>query len=202
MKNYLVSLLLLIISLTSMAVHADSYDADRHQMKLMLEDIREKLNHKDQLTSIVPYFDKQAIITFYDARTVIGQDGLTGYINHMVTGPNPVLKNYKIQGSEAIPATIYPNNTAIAYGWIKNRFDFVTGDSIDVDGRWTATLLKENNTWKIITLHFSTNLWNNPLITALEHKIIFFVLVSLVIGIIVGYVFDRLFFRRRNAQRV
>lgn len=202
MNKIMVLVILLLASLCSFGVNADQYDADRHQMKLMLDDIREKLNHPDQLQAIVPYFDDNAIVTFYDARTVIGPDGLKNYIQKMVTGSNPVLKSYKVYGSEITPATVYSNNTATAYGWIKNNFEFVTGESIDVEGRWTATLIKESDHWKIVTLQFTANLFDNPLLNAIEHKLIYIAVITLVVGLLSGYFLTRLFFRRRMRSGV
>ena len=196
MKRVIIACLVLLINWCTPLVHADQYDADRHQMKIMLEDIRTKLNHPEQLSALAPYFDDNAIITFYDARTVIGPKGLLKYMDTMVTGSHPVLKSYKVFGSEITPATVYANNTATAYGWIQNRFDFVNGESITVDGHWTTSLIKLNNQWKIVTLQFTSNLFDNPLINTMEHKLIYFIVIGLIGGIVLSFIVRHLVARR------
>lgn len=183
------------MSLIPFTVKADQYDTDRHQMKLMLNDVVNKLNTKD-FDGIMPYLNKNAVVTFYDARTAVGTTAIKDYLTKMVTGPAPVLKSFSVTAIEDVPALIYADNTAIGYGWTKNTFDFVTGEKMVIDGRWTVTLIKNNSKWEVVALHFSTNLFKNPLITSIEHKIIFFGLIALILGLIVGYLSNRIFSRR------
>jgi hypothetical protein len=179
----------------SFTLKADPYDADRHQMKLMLNDVVNKLNSKD-FNGIMPYLDKNAVVTFYDARTAVGTSAINNYLAKMVTGPAPVLKSFVVSASEDTPAIVYSNKTAVGYGWTKNIFNFVTGEKMEVNGRWTVTLIKNGNNWHIVALHFSTNLFSNPLIMSVERKIIFFVIIALLIGLILGYLSRRIFSRR------
>lgn len=160
MKNKLLLVLLLLMSFIPFTANADRYDADRHQLKLMLTHIQDNLNTR-HFDAIIPYFDKNAVVTFFDARTVIGQSEIEAYIEKMMTGRSPVLKSFTVEGNEDSPAMIYPNKTATAHGWIKNNFDFVIGGKKTMDGRWTATLIKEGNAWMIVALHFSTNTFDS-----------------------------------------
>jgi hypothetical protein len=166
MKNKLLVLLLLLMIFIPFTANADQYDADRHQMKLMLIDIQNKLN-KRQFDPLMPYFDKHAVITFLDARTVVGKREIEAYIEKMMTGSNPILRSFTVEGSEDTPAMVYSNNTATAHGWIKNNFDFVIGGKKVMEGRWTATLIKEGNAWKIVALHFSTDAFNSSCVVKL-----------------------------------
>ncbi len=68
MKKKILVLFLILMSIIPFVANADRYDADRHQMKLILTDIQNKLN-KRQFDPLMPYFDKNAVITFYSVVT-------------------------------------------------------------------------------------------------------------------------------------
>lgn len=176
-----------LTTLVIVPIHADQYDADRHQMKLMEIDILKKLNQQ-QFDAIMPYLDPKVIMTFYDARTASGITAVKSYMQKMISGPSPVLKSFEIKSNESAPATVFPNGTAIASGWTKNIFNFIAGNRMEVDGRWTVTMLKEGNSWKIIALHFSTNLFDNPLANAMKRYVLWLALVALIVGLLLGYI--------------
>lgn len=189
MKIY-ISLVLLFNLLFSSMILADEYAEDRHQMKMLLGKIVQDLN-SGSIDNFDQYLSADAVVTFYDGRYATGIPAIKKYMQTMLTGDNPVLKKITTTAEETTEAKVYPNNTAIAYGWLKNNLVFIGGKSMQVDGRWTTSLIKEKDHWKIISLHFSTNIFDNAILNEAKNKLWVFSAIALVIGFALGWLVNR-----------
>jgi hypothetical protein len=64
--------------------------------------------------------------------------------------------------------------------------------------RWTATLHRSNDKWSILSLHYSANMFDNPILDALKSSIKWIVLGVGIISILVGFFVGR-WSRKRSA---
>lgn len=185
-------LLSLLFSQLSMA---DTYESDRREMKVLLEAIVNDLND-GAIESFDKYLAADAVVTFYDGRHAVGAEAVKSYMQKMLTGDNPVLKSITTTAEEDTEAKIYPNDFATAHGWLKNEMIFVGGKKMQVDGRWTTSLIKQDKQWKVATLHFSTNIFDNAVLNEAKSSLWIFTTLSFVIGLILGWLFKRT--KKRN----
>jgi hypothetical protein len=58
-------------------------------------------------------------------------------------------------------STLYSGDTAVAFGDMKDHFKLMRGMEFDLQSRWTATLIKQAEGWKLAALHVSTNMFEN-----------------------------------------
>lgn len=189
MKTY-VSLVLLINLLFSSMSFANEYADDRRQMKIMLTQIVKDLND-GALNNFDQYLAKDAVVTFYDGEYATGIPAIKKCMEKILTGDNPVLKSIKTTAKETEEAKVYPNNTAIAYGQITNDLVFINGKSMHIDGRWTTSLIKQDSQWKITSLHFSANLFDNAILNEAQERLLMFCSIALIIGFILGWILKR-----------
>ncbi len=91
----------------------------------------------------------------------------------------------------------YGDNTAVTYGTTIDSLTFVGGKKIDLHSRWTATLYKENGQWKIVSLQFGVNVFDNPILSAVKKSIVYFSLGGILAGLIVG-----VFIGKRTKKKV
>lgn len=185
MNRLIMICLMLIFSMHHLAF-ADQYDNDRHQMKLILNNIIKGVNEKN-VEVITPYLLPDVVVTFYDGRVAVGQAAVADYFTKMLTAKSPILTGVVIDGSEDKPATILNGNVAIAWGWIDNSLQFVNGSKLDVNGRWSTTMIKESDKWKIASIHFSTNIFDNALLNQAKNSLMWVGIITLIIGLIVGW---------------
>jgi hypothetical protein len=80
---------------------------------------------------------------------------------------------------------------AVATGTSNAHFKLAVGTEFDVPLRWSATLRRANDKWAIAGMHFSANMFHNPILSALERSIkwvgVVTGLVALVLGFLLGW---------------
>jgi hypothetical protein len=94
-------------------------------------------------------------------------------------------------------AQIYTGTFAVARGSTKERYELGDGRGFDIDGRWTATAIKENGEWKLLAIHDGTNFISNPVINAIERHTLTFTAGGAVAGLACGFLLG-FFIRRRR----
>lgn len=86
----------------------------------------------------------------------------------MMRGPNRVVD--RIQAKfEVDDLTRLYGDTGIARGSSRDHYVLTDGTDIVIDGRWTCTLVREGDRWRIAAFHYSTNVFDNPLLTRVKH---------------------------------
>ena len=94
-------------------------------------------------------------------------------------------------------AQIYTGTFAVARGSTKERYELADGRGFDMQGRWTATAIKENGQWTVLAVHTGTNFLDNPVINAIERNALYFAGGGAGVGTIVGILCGFLMGRRR-----
>jgi hypothetical protein len=86
---------------------------------------------------------------------------------------------------------LYGDNMGICYGSSDEHFKLATGKDLDVKGRWSATVVKENGRWVIACMHASTNLFDNVMLDLAKKVAIIAGIICLVAGLVVGWLLGR-----------
>lgn len=186
--------ILLATSAPAMGADTDPHAEDRAEMRAMMAGIQEALNEQD-LDALRPYLDENAVVTFHDTEVAQGFDELRAYYEDKLGSASAVLTDYSTAGEVDGPA-IFHGDTAVAFGHANDRFHFRGGKEIALTTRWTATLRDSEAGWKIIALHFSADLFDNPLLHGMERAALYSGLGGALAGLVLGFI---LFRRRRSA---
>lgn len=167
----------------------DPHAADREQMRSILADVEEALNAHD-FDQAVRHLDDNGVITYYNAEVTQGHEAGRRYFNSMLKDAAAVVKDYSLTGEVSAPA-VFHGNTAVAYGTTEEHFKLTEGLEFVLHGRWSATLQKYQDTWKIIALHFSSNLFDNPLLNSAKRLNWIIGGVAFVAGLLLMYILGR-----------
>ena len=95
--------------------------------------------------------------------------------------------------------SLYGENTGICFGSSDEQFKLASGGNLNVKGRWTATLIKENGKWLVASLHASTNLFDNVLLDLAKRSLVLTGAVCLLAGVLIGWLISR---RRKRISQV
>jgi len=189
-------ILLLCTAAVLRAQDADPHQADRAQLRELMGEIESAINNHD-LAKIKSHIHPDAIITFQDAKVARGVGALEEYFEDKLGGESAVLKGFSTEADVDAPATFY-DNVAVAYGHSNDKFVFATGNEIKLVSRWTATLRKEAGQWSVIALHFSANMFDNPLLNAAKQKLVLFSLLAFILGLIAAFGAQKLLCKRQR----
>jgi hypothetical protein len=200
MKNALTITLLAMTMFASGQLRAQTPAANSenpaHQELRLLRDGLLTAMNKGDLEGTLKYLHTNCVITWHNAEVSRGHDGVRDYFNRVMTGPNKIVESFTCSVNVDELTILYGDNMGICYGSSDEHFKLATGKDLDVKGRWSATLVKENGQWLIASLHASTNLFDNVMLDIAEKTIKVVAIASLIIGLIIGWLIGR---RRKHA---
>lgn len=189
------TLCILLFSLTVNA-ETDSHEADRQQLRVILNDMKQALNQQD-FSQAAKYLDENGVITYYNAEVTVGFDQAKQYFERMLNQSNGIVSGYSLTG-DVTTSALFHDNTAIAYGTTEESFKLTEGLEFTLNGHWSAALHKKAGDWKIINLHFSANLFDNPLLRAANKLLWIIGTLAFLIGILCFYLLNRFILRSRS----
>ena len=138
--------------------------------------------------------------------TVITQDSFTdagqaqGLFRRPVHAPFPAhRRSSRWRPTPTRSAQIYTGTFAVARGSTKERYELADGRSFTLDGRWTATALKDGGQWKVLALHTGTNFLDNPVLGAIERSTLYVAAGAGAAGALLGFLVG-FFVRRRRVK--
>lgn len=150
------------LALALPALAQDDRADDRKKLLAMVAAAEAAINSQDPEKFVV-LFEADGVITWLNGEVSRGHDAIRAYHRKMVgTATEAILTKYLTKPSVAAPARFY-GDVAVAYGSTADEFHPKARHVFRFDSRWTATLLKRGDDWRISALHLSTNVFNNEL---------------------------------------
>jgi ketosteroid isomerase-like protein len=183
------TLLLFLLSTFNFLAAEESLDVEREQLLKKLKLVETALNEKD-FNRLTPLLASDVVVVFLNGEVTRGASQVRGYFEKVLGGGQAILKDYTTQATIGAPAR-FIGDVVIADGKAKDVFTFPDGSEMKVDTLWTVTLAKREGDWKVLQLHFSSNFFDNPMVAAIERKLIIVAVIGLLIGVIAGYLLKR-----------
>ena len=137
--------------------------AAHDELRVLQARMEEALN-KGDLDGLLAHVDEEVVFTAMNAAVGRGKQGIRDYFNQMMVGPDRIVQSVSIDLVPDKLSTFHGPDTAIAAGSAPSRFVLTNGLDFEVDGRWTATLVRKQGRWLVATFHFSTDVFNNPVL--------------------------------------
>jgi hypothetical protein len=161
----------MVLSSLAIAEEADPHAQDRLQLRSILEESQRGINTQE-ISLFTKHIAPEARVTFLNGEVVQGPQGVQDYFRHMVgNDPNAVLSQYQTKADVVDLARFYGADVAVANGTMHDVFTPKARGVFEFDSKWSATFAKQDGVWKIVSLHFSTNAFNNALTDELKEKI-------------------------------
>ncbi|MEM7179708.1 MAG: polyketide cyclase [Spirochaetota bacterium] len=181
----LVSILLFLTLATNQLI-AEAENPAHNELRALKAELEGAIAKRD-MNSLLERLHPNIVVTWYNAEVSRRREGVKEYINRMLFAKNPIVTNFSSK-LDVDELTIFYDNTGIAFGKSIDNIELAEGITIDSTNRWTATLYKQDGKWLVTSVHFSTNLFDNPLLNTYKDKMYLFIAVSLVVGLALGYV--------------
>ncbi|MBL8817802.1 MAG: nuclear transport factor 2 family protein [Planctomyces sp.] len=168
---------------------ADQVSADHEA----LTEFRKKLvaavieNDVDTQLSLV---HPEIVTVWQDNRIVSHPDGLKQFFESMGTNEERGFVGYTQEPTPLAPTRIFDGRFGFAHGTSVARYE-IYGLKFELPNTWTATLLKDNDQWKLVGYHVSGNLADNPLLSAAKSGALIAGIAAAAVGLIVGFLLGR-----------
>jgi ketosteroid isomerase-like protein len=183
----------------TMALAQQSSDEALHAALRALKDRAVAAVNKRDADALMRELDPNIAFTAMNNEVVHGIDEAKAYYQKMLVGAARIVQDMSLTAEPDRPADIYANGTmAVATGTSNAHFKLAAGPEFDVPLRWSATLRRANDKWAIAGMHFSANMFENPMLSAMERSIKWIAIGTGVVAILVGFFAGR-WSRRRSA---
>lgn len=153
--------------------------------------------NRGDVAAALKSFDTNCLVTWCNAEISRGHAGVRAFAEGLRGGPVRQVEffNCEIKVDDA-PILLADGALAICSGLFNEQFKRPGGRKIDLQGRWTATLVQHDQGWLIANLQLSTDPFNNSLLNLAKQAGWVVGVVSILIGAGVGWMIGR----RRNVS--
>jgi len=143
---------------TNAAVHAE--------LSAVKDRMIAAVNRKDG-PALIAELDPTIHFTAMNNETFIGIEGAKAYYQKMLVGSSRIVQDMSLTAKPDDYSLLYVDDrAAISTGSSVAHFKISNGPEFDVPLRWTATLVNREGKWKAAAVHFSANMFDNPIMNA------------------------------------
>jgi ketosteroid isomerase-like protein len=162
---------------------AEDRHADHEELRAMLRTATDALNKRDA-DALSPLLGAHCYITTVDGQTFRDAAGFKAYLDRLYGSSVTKIEFHPVADELT---TFLGSDSGICVGSSNDTYTFKDGSNRAMTSRWTATVHKEDGKWKMVGLHTSANILDNPVVDATKKKGYATSGAAIVIGAIVGY---------------
>lgn len=171
--------------------------AELRQLRIVMQQAMNTLDIDLLLNGVT----EDVVFSTMNGDVVKGKDAIRAYFEKMMTGPDAPVKSVTTDFEADDLTNLYGGDlgeredAGVAVGYSKDHYVLKDGTVIDVQPRWSATMIREPDGWKIANFHYSVNMFDNPVVSKMKNLIMWGLgggaLVGLVIGGFLGFLWGR-----------
>jgi uncharacterized protein (TIGR02246 family) len=168
MKTFrIVPLLVFLTSFQAVAAPPETTDATREADHAALRQLRDKavsaINNLDA-AALAPCFAKEFAFTTVTQDVLTTREEAQAYFDRMFRSDKALISRLTIEPTADILTRFIDENTGVCYGSTKDTYTLKSGQTVTMNNRWSATVVKEDGEWKVAMAHAGTNFLDNPVL--------------------------------------
>ncbi len=160
-------------------------DPAHDELRQVKRELVEAINAGD-IDKTLTYCTEEVVMTAQNAEVSLGREGIRAYFDKMMKGPDRRVESFSTDPTVDALAQLYDGNTAVAQGSSKDHYTLVDGMDFTVNSRWSATLVRQADGWKIANLHVSCNIFDNPILNMTKQWLVWTGIIAGVVGLVLG----------------
>lgn len=175
---------------------AKKEDPAHDELRAIRDSMRKAMNSADiekMLTNLHP----DVVFTAMNGDVCLGHDGVRAYFKKMY-GPGKAVTKMSFAIKPEALTILYGGDTGVSYGSSVDQFTLKSGRVLDVQSRWSSTLVKEDGRWMIASLHHSTNVFDNAVLSEVKGVLKWALAGGVAGGLVLGLILPALFRRKRK----
>jgi ketosteroid isomerase-like protein len=169
--------------------------ADHDALRAILAQSAEALNTR-KLDAITGLLHPGFTVITVDNQKLVGVDALKKYYAGLFEGPNAMLTRLEVKPVADEVTRFISDTSGVVYGVSEDTYTFRDGDVRTMKTRWSAVVQKDGDAWKLVNVHFSSNLLDNPMLDAVKGYAQRMMWIAGGIGLVLGTVVALLLRRR------
>ncbi len=118
--------------------------------------------NKNDAAGLLQQLDENVVVTWQNGEVCVGHKELTAYSERMMNGPSKVVS--KVHADPKVIGRHMQGDWAVSWGTLNDHFSLTDGSELDMNTRFTATIARRGEVWKVVAIHFSVNAFDNPIL--------------------------------------
>ena len=172
------------------AVDTKAIDAELDRFR---DDLFHAFNTGDYPAMLEKYCHKDIIATWQDGTTSEGHAGVIAEFDKL----KQFIDKMTVDATTDKRLILNDGNLVISSGDMKDHYVLGRGPSVNLNSRWSATLIKDSDRWLLVSFSASTNAFDNEVVSFyLTSQKYMVSAVAGLIGIGIGIVLSRIVNRR------
>src|SRR5262249_47056098 len=197
-RAFCIALFLLAVPGVVLAQAPKPEEQDHAVLRALLVKGAEALNSR-KFDAIAPSLDAGFTIITVDNQKLVGLDAFKNYYAGLFDGPSALFNKIEFNVVADDLTRFLDPTTGIVYGTSEETYTFKNGDVRKMKTRWSAVTRKDGNDWKLVNVHFSTSILDNPVLDAARSFTSKAAAGAAAIGLLVGIVLMALLRRRPSS---
>lgn len=160
-------------------------EATHNALRALRDGLMDAIN-KNDIERQLGFLHTNVVVTWHNAEVSRGREGVRAYYDRLTKGPQKMVEGFSAEVKVDELTALHGENTGIAWGSSTEHFKLTNGRAFDLAGRWTVTLIRENDKWLIASLHVSSNIFDNAIVTMMKDRVMMLAIAVLLFGLLVG----------------
>jgi ketosteroid isomerase-like protein len=150
--------------------------------------------NKSDIDGLLSHLDPDVVVTWQNGEVCRGPQAVRAYYDRMLGGPNAVVAKLGI--APVVDDRHVYGDHAVSWGNLHDHYALKDGSEFSFDSRFTATIARRGEAWKVTSFHASVNAFDNPILKIAEKKVgMWSGIIGGLVGLVAGVVIARLFGR-------
>lgn len=135
-------------------------DPAHNELRALRDGLLDAFEKKD-IERMLTFLDPDVVVIVQSAEVIRGHDGVREFHKRMSEGDDRVVESLKSDFQVDELSTLYGDDMAISFGTMADHFKLRRGEEFDLNSRWTATAVRQDDRWLVASFHVSTNMFDN-----------------------------------------
>jgi uncharacterized protein (TIGR02246 family) len=155
--------------------------------------------NKGDLDRLLSHLDPDCVVTWQNAEVCRGPEAVRAYYNKMMTGPDRRVE--KVAADPVVDDRHVYGDWAVSWGNMRDHFTLTDGSDLRFDSRFTATIVRRGEVWKVASFHASLNAFDNSILRMVGRKALTWgAVIAGALGLALGLIVGRIFAGRRRGE--
>ncbi len=153
------------------SITASAVDAAREADHAALRALRDRVTaaiEKQDTKALASCFAKEFAFTAVTQTILTNEAQMQEFFNRMFRSSDALLASLKTEPKADILTRFIDANTGVCYGSSKDTYTLKSGQVVEMNVRWSATVVKENGDWKVALAHVGTDFLDNPVLQGVK----------------------------------
>lgn len=183
----LIRIALFFLCLSSVCFAATEREADHEKLRGLLKQVTSAVNALDFEMLSKSFADRFTFVTV-DQKAFHTIPDLKAHFEQTFRGDKAVLKKIEFNPKADALTEFVGDSLGLSLGSSEDIYHFSDGETRTMKSRWSATVVKAGEDWKILALHMGADILANPAMEAAKAVALRLAIFAALGGLIVGAV--------------